>query len=63
MPNVMTAIQPVLFEAAQIVSQEPMGLLNSIQLDFDASEPVALGEGATFGLAIYKTGVIDGQLG
>jgi len=44
MPNVFTAIQPVLFEAAQIVSQEAIGFLDAINLDFSSTKPVALGD-------------------
>ena len=44
MTNTFTSIQPVLFEAAQIVSQEPIGFLDAIDLNFDSSKPVAYGD-------------------
>ena len=42
--NTFTSVQPVLFEAAQIVSQEPIGFLDAIDLNFDSSKPVAYGD-------------------
>jgi hypothetical protein len=44
MTNTFTSIQPVLFEAAQIVSQEPIGFLDAIDLNFNNEKPVALGD-------------------
>jgi hypothetical protein len=35
MANTLTALQPILFSAAQEVSQEPWGAMDSIALDFD----------------------------
>ncbi len=35
MANTLTALQPILFSAAQTVSNEPFGVVNSITTDFD----------------------------
>ena len=35
MPNVFTALQPVLYSAAQEVSSEPFGVISSIAATFD----------------------------
>ena len=35
MANTLTALAPVLYEAAQAVSNEPFGVVNHITVDFD----------------------------
>lgn len=43
MANVFTAIQPILYSAAQTVSNEPTGILQAITMDFD-DKGVAFGD-------------------
>ena len=43
MPNTLTALQPILFSAAQNVSAEPFGAINAITTDFN-DQGVAVGD-------------------
>ena len=43
MANTLTALAPVLYSAAQVVSQEPVGALGAISMDFD-DKGVAIGD-------------------
>ncbi len=43
MPNVLTALEPILFSAAQTVSAEPFGVVSAITTDFD-NKGVAKGD-------------------
>lgn len=43
MPNILTAVAPVAYSAAQLVSAEPIGAVDKIRKDFD-SKGVAVGD-------------------
>lgn len=50
MPNTLTALAPTLFSVAKEVAQEPVGALNSINMNFD-SKGVAIGDAVAVPIA------------
>ncbi|MBX9754543.1 MAG: P22 coat - protein 5 family protein [Pseudomonadaceae bacterium] len=54
MPNIFTALQPVLFSAAQTVSQEPFGVISAVTGDFD-DKGVAVGDSVKVTVAPSRT--------
>jgi len=71
--NVLTALQPLLFSVAQVVSQEPVGCLDGVNKDFD-NKGVAVGDKVlvpvapvraveTFTPAAYAPGGTDATAG
>ena len=50
MSNTLTALAPTLFSVAKEVAQEPVGALNSINMNFD-SKGVAIGDAVTVPIA------------
>src|SRR5574343_1178227 len=54
MPNTLTALAPVLFSAAQTVSNEPFGVVGAITTDFD-NKGVARGDNVIVPVAPLRT--------
>jgi hypothetical protein len=54
MANIFTAIQPVLYSAAQDVANEPFGVINAINANFD-DKGVAIGDTVKVPVAPTRT--------